>query len=95
MDAKTARTYLRECAGISLDIVNICTDFDLTRLFGEANSSVRTPKQTEIGLFQTDQPFYQDARAWTYRTTRERQLFENNFQPVHHDHHEMQAQPGN
>ena len=41
-------------------------DFNLTRLFGEAGSTVRTPKQTEIGLFWTDQPFYQDARAWTY-----------------------------
>lgn len=41
-------------------------DYNLTRLFGESNSSVRTPKQTEIGLFWTDVPFYQDARAWTY-----------------------------
>ena len=40
-------------------------DFNLTRLFGELNSSVRTPKQTEIGLFWTDVPFYQDVRAWT------------------------------
>jgi hypothetical protein len=40
-------------------------DYNLTRLFGELNSTVRAPKQTEIGLFWTDAPFYQDARAWT------------------------------
>lgn len=41
-------------------------DYNLTRLFGQSNSTVRTPGQTEIGLFWTDQPFFQDARAWTY-----------------------------
>jgi hypothetical protein len=41
-------------------------DYNLTRLFGEANSSVRTPGQTEIGLFWTENAFQQDARAWTY-----------------------------
>lgn len=39
-------------------------DYNLTRLFGEVNSTVRAPGQTEIGLFWTDVPFYQDARAW-------------------------------
>jgi hypothetical protein len=41
-------------------------DYNLTRLFGEVNSPVRTPKQTEIGLFWTENPFQQDARAWNY-----------------------------
>ncbi|HEX4168423.1 MAG TPA: vanadium-dependent haloperoxidase [Bryobacteraceae bacterium] len=40
-------------------------DYSLTRLFGESNSSIRTPKQTEIGLFWTDNAFFQDARAWS------------------------------
>ena len=41
-------------------------DYNLTRLFGERNSTVRTPGQTEIGLFWTELPFQQYARAWTY-----------------------------
>jgi hypothetical protein len=38
----------------------------LTRLFGESNGSIRTPGQTEIGLFWTENPFQQDARVWKY-----------------------------
>jgi hypothetical protein len=41
-------------------------DYNLTRLFGDVNSTVRAPKQTEIGLFWTDQPFIQDSRIFTY-----------------------------
>lgn len=40
-------------------------DYNLTCLFGELNSTVRTPGQTEIGLFRTENPFQQDARIWT------------------------------
>ncbi len=39
-------------------------DYNVTRLFGELNSSVRTPGQTEIGLFWTDNPFAQDMRTY-------------------------------
>lgn len=46
-------------------------DYNLTRLFGELNSSVRTPGQTEIGLFWTDNPFAQDGRTYI-------RLIENN-----------------
>ncbi|MFL6446470.1 MAG: vanadium-dependent haloperoxidase [Bryobacteraceae bacterium] len=41
-------------------------DFNVTRLFGELNSSLRTPKQTEVGLFWTEHPPQQYARAWNY-----------------------------
>ncbi len=41
-------------------------DYNLTRLFGESKSSLRTAGQTEIGLFWTDEPQQQDARAWNY-----------------------------
>ncbi len=41
-------------------------DYNLTRLFGELNSTVRTPGETEIGLFWTELPFQQYARTWTY-----------------------------
>jgi hypothetical protein len=41
-------------------------DYNLTRLFGELNSTVRSPGETEIGLFWTETPVQQYARAWTY-----------------------------
>ncbi|HEX4770494.1 MAG TPA: vanadium-dependent haloperoxidase [Bryobacteraceae bacterium] len=41
-------------------------DYDLTRLFGQLNSSVRKSGQTEIGLFWTENPFVQDVRTFTY-----------------------------
>jgi hypothetical protein len=47
-------------------------DYNLTRLFGDVNSTVRTPAQTEIGLFWTENPFQQDARAWTYLVRNQR-----------------------
>jgi hypothetical protein len=41
-------------------------DYNLTRLFGESKSTIRTPGQTEIGLFWTEHPVQQYARAWNY-----------------------------
>ena len=38
-------------------------DFYLTKAYGAQNSSVRTPKQTEIGLFWADNPAAQYSRA--------------------------------
>lgn len=39
-------------------------DYNLTRTLGAKNSTVRTPEQTEIGLFWTDHPGKQYARAF-------------------------------
>ncbi len=41
-------------------------DYDQTRMLGGANSSVRTPQQTEIALFWTDHPGRQYAGAFGY-----------------------------
>jgi hypothetical protein len=41
-------------------------DYNLTRIFGDSHSTVRTPGQTEIGLFWTEHPGQQDARTWNY-----------------------------
>jgi hypothetical protein len=41
-------------------------NYNVTRLFGDKNSSVRTPGQTEIGLFWTENTSQQYARAWNY-----------------------------
>ena len=41
-------------------------NYNLTRLFGDATSTVRTPGQTEIGLFWTENTSQQYARAFTY-----------------------------
>jgi len=38
-------------------------DFNLTKAYGALNSSVRTPHQTEIGLFWSDNPAAQYSRA--------------------------------
>jgi len=42
------------------------SDYNLTRLFGDAQSTLRTPGQTEIGLFWTEHAGQQYARAWNY-----------------------------
>ena len=39
-------------------------DYNLTRLFGDANSTIRTPSQTEIGLFWADNPIQQFGRTF-------------------------------
>jgi len=39
-------------------------DFNLTKAYGALNSSVRTPQQTEIGLFWADNPAAQYSRAF-------------------------------
>jgi hypothetical protein len=39
-------------------------DFNLTKAYGALNSSVRTPQQTEIGLFWSDNPAAQYSRAF-------------------------------
>jgi hypothetical protein len=41
-------------------------DYNLTRLFGGANGSVRSATQTEIGIFWTEHPPQQYARAFGY-----------------------------
>jgi hypothetical protein len=41
-------------------------DYNLTRILGEVDSTVRTPVQTEIGLFWTEHPGLQYARAFNY-----------------------------
>ena len=41
-------------------------NYNVTRLFGEKTSSVRTAGQTEIGLFWTENTSQQYARAWDY-----------------------------
>lgn len=49
-----------------LDSVDWERDYAITRVFGAANGSVRTPAQTEIGLFWTEHAGQQYARAFTY-----------------------------
>ena len=39
-------------------------DFNLTKAYGALNSNVRTPQQTEIGLFWSDNPAAQYSRAF-------------------------------
>lgn len=41
-------------------------DYNQTRIFGEAHSVVRTPQQTEIGLFWTDNAAIQYTRAFNH-----------------------------
>src|SRR5882672_4069228 len=41
-------------------------DYNLTRVLGEVDSTVRTPPQSEIGLFWTEHPGKQYARAFNY-----------------------------
>src|SRR5262249_18158814 len=41
-------------------------DYNQTRVLGRVDSTVRTPKQTEIGLFWTEHTSQQDARAFNY-----------------------------
>lgn len=41
-------------------------NYNVTRLFGDLNSTVRTPGQTEIGIFWTENTAQQYARAWNY-----------------------------
>lgn len=41
-------------------------DYNLTRLFGDATSAIRTPEQSEIGLFWTEHTTQQYARAFGY-----------------------------
>jgi hypothetical protein len=41
-------------------------DYNLTRVLGEVDSTVRTPAQSEIGLFWTEHPGQQYARAFNY-----------------------------
>jgi hypothetical protein len=47
----------------SLTSAIFTSDFDLTKAYGALNSSVRTPQQTEIGLFWSDNPAAQYSRA--------------------------------
>lgn len=47
-----------------LDSVEWERDYTITRVFGAANGSVRTPAQTEIGLFWTEHAGQQYARAF-------------------------------
>lgn len=44
-------------------------DYNLTRILGAVNSDVRTPSQTEIGLFWTEHTPQQYARAFGYLAT--------------------------
>ena len=44
-------------------------DYNQTRILGEANSFVRTPQQTEIGLFWTENAAFQYTRAFNYLAT--------------------------
>jgi hypothetical protein len=41
-------------------------DYNLTRLFGGANSTLRSASETEIGIFWTEHPAQQYARAFGY-----------------------------
>jgi hypothetical protein len=41
-------------------------DYNLTRVLGEVDSTVRTPAQSEIGLFWTEHPGLQYARAFNF-----------------------------
>ena len=41
-------------------------DYNLTRVLGEVDSTVRTPAQSEIGLFWTEHPGKQYGRAFNY-----------------------------
>lgn len=41
-------------------------NYNVTRLLGDANSSVRTPGETEIGLFWTENAAQQYSRAFNY-----------------------------
>ena len=41
-------------------------NYNVTRLLGEQNSSIRTPGQTEIGVFWTEHTSQQYARTWNY-----------------------------
>ncbi len=41
-------------------------NYNITRLVGEQNSSIRTPGQTEIGVFWTEHTSQQYARTWNY-----------------------------
>jgi hypothetical protein len=47
----------------SLTSATFTRDFNRTKAYGALNSSVRTPEQTEIGLFWTDNPAAQYSRA--------------------------------
>src|ERR1700692_4028982 len=47
----------------SLTSSTFTRDFNRTKSYGARNSSVRTPEQTEIGLFWTDNPAAQYSRA--------------------------------
>ena len=47
----------------ALTSATFTSDFNLTKAFGALNSSVRTPQQTEIGRFWTDNPAAQYSRA--------------------------------
>jgi hypothetical protein len=47
----------------SLTSTTFTRDFNRTKTYGALNSSVRTPEQTEIGLFWTDNPAAQYSRA--------------------------------
>ena len=41
-------------------------DYNLTRLFGDVSSTIRTPEQTEIGLFWTEHTAQQYTRTFNY-----------------------------
>jgi hypothetical protein len=47
----------------SLTSATFTSDFNLTKAYGALDSSVRTPQQTEIGLFWSDNPAAQYSRA--------------------------------
>ncbi len=47
-----------------LDSEEWIDDYNLTRTLGEIDSTIRTPAQTEIGLFWTDHPAWQYAGAF-------------------------------
>ncbi|MBV8708494.1 MAG: vanadium-dependent haloperoxidase [Acidobacteriaceae bacterium] len=42
------------------------TNYNVTRLFGDANSSIRTPGESEVGLFWTENAAQQYSRAFGY-----------------------------
>lgn len=48
----------------SLTSATFTRDFDLTKAYGALDSSVRTPQQTEIGRFWSDNPAAQYSRAF-------------------------------
>lgn len=52
-----------------LDSVDWERDYNITRLFGAANGSVRTPRQTEIGIFWTENTAQQYARLFNNLVT--------------------------